>query len=147
MPPPGDLPPTPSTLRFCDTCEALQLPHTNLGKFVFKCINCDKVSGEILPGTPAENITIYKNHIRQTSQRVERLLPSMIYDNALKHTAHLTCPQASCPSLDPVRWGTFTATGVMIAPDMLVTNFLSTDKVMTALCRICGGGQPPPTPP
>jgi hypothetical protein len=128
-----------STLRFCQTCDALQLPHTNLGKFVFKCINCDSTTGDIVPLTAAENITIYKNGIRQTSQRVERLLPSMIYDNALKHTAHIVCPHTTCPSRDPARWGEFTPTGVRIEPDVLVTNFMSVDKTMTGICRICGG--------
>jgi hypothetical protein len=136
-----------STLRFCAICDALQLPHTNQGKFVFKCINCEGVTGDIIPATPAENITIYKNHIRQTSQRVERLTPSMIYDNAVKHTAHLRCPQATCPSRDPRQWGGFTSTGIRIAPDVLVTNFLSVDKTMTGVCRICGGGFAPPSPP
>ena len=128
-----------STLRFCQTCDALQLPHTNLGKFVFKCINCETTTGEIVPATVAENITIYKNSIRQTSQQVEHLLPSMIYDNALKHTAHIPCPNSTCLSRDPAHWGELTANGVRIEPDVLVTNFLSVNKTMTGICRICGG--------
>jgi len=130
---------TDSTLRFC-SCDSLQLPHYTEGKMVFRCIdlNCAALSEAVVPSHPKENIIIHKNNIRQTAQRVETIEPCMIYDSALKHTSHIPCPNTACQSHDRAAWGGKTETGITIQPDVLLTNFMSVDKIMTAICRICG---------
>jgi hypothetical protein len=116
----------------------MQLPCFTPGQMTFKCINCDSQSSDAPPVSNRDNVVIHRNNIRHTSQRVETLLPCMIYDHTLKHTTQITCPNAKCASLDMGEWGKFTDTGIRIQPDVLITNFMSVDKVMTGICRICG---------
>ena len=121
-------------LRFCKKCDALELPAFTPEQMVFKCANCEETSID----DSVEDVVLHRNNIRQTLERVETFTPSMIYDNSLRRTAHIPCPNKACPSLNPAEWGGLTAHGIRIQPDVQITNFMSVDKLMTGICRICG---------
>ena len=121
-------------LRFCKKCNALELPAFTPEQMVFKCVNCEETSID----ESVEDVVLQRNNIRQTLERVETLTPSMIFDNSLRRTAHIPCPNKTCPSLNPAEWGKLTANGIRVQPDVQITNFMSVDKTMTGICRICG---------
>lgn len=122
------------TLRFCKKCDALELPAFTPEQMVFKCVNCQEVSVD----ESVEDVIIQRNNIRQTLERVETFNPSMIFDPSLRRTAHIPCPNKSCPSLNRAEWGKLSPNGIRIQPDVQITNFMSVDKTMTGICRICG---------
>ena len=123
-----------STLRFCKQCEALELPAFTPEQMVFKCVNCEETSID----DSVEDVVLQRNNIRQTLERVETLTSSMIFDNSLRRTTHIPCPNKTCPSLNPTEWGKLTSNGIRVQPDVQITNFMSVDKTMTGICRICG---------
>jgi hypothetical protein len=69
--------------------------------------------------------------------------PELQYDttpNMTKHTVteYGSCANKDCESNDIELWGKLRADGIVIQPDVAVTNYFTTDRTLTNICHICG---------
>ena len=119
-----------SQLAFCPHCQSLLLTEREEEVFL-KCPTCTytgKLGGLHL---------LHGNRLKDSGLTTQ--LPyTTIFDSTTKRTTRVSCLNASCPSLDPAKWGTKTETGIVVQPDVIMINYTDPDRVSTYICRVCG---------
>ena len=116
-------------MEFCPHCNTILSVATEDGYMQQRCSNCGHK--EIIGTGRLVKATNYK--FTGTT-----LNPSMIYDRALAKTTKVKCVRAECDSNNPTKLGQVRPDGVRIQTDILLTNHISEERVMTYICRICG---------
>ena len=116
-------------LHFCPKCDTLLTFTSDEAKVTLKCDNCTysipSVSGSI------SQTTIY------SAIQTSKISPATVYDPALRVTCSITCPNEACPTRDESLYGTRTAEGVLVTPEVCVFNNTKENKVNNYVCKVC----------
>src|SRR3989344_6168998 len=116
-----------SIIQFCEGCSSLMSyrEKEDSGLELY-CRSCGRttdtsISGRIL-------------NIKHKS--TTRIKPSdeLHYDTTQRMTKHIDCTNPLCDSNKVELWGTIREDGLVIQPDIMLTNYFTSDRRMTYIC-------------